>query len=81
VVLNHTPVVRHDYRVGVPFDGVWEEVLNSDAAFYGGSGVGNAGELRTTALGAHGREHALSLTLPPLAALFLRPRGAREPLT
>jgi 1,4-alpha-glucan branching enzyme len=68
VVVNFSPNVYHDYRVRVPFTGTWREVLNSDAAHYGGSNVGNSGEVI-----AKGLVPELSLTLPPLAALFLVP--------
>ncbi|HEX4744103.1 MAG TPA: 1,4-alpha-glucan branching protein GlgB [Candidatus Limnocylindria bacterium] len=71
-VLNFTPVVRHDYRLGVPAAGRWTEVLNTDALEYGGSGVGNAGGLDTEEVPSHDRPSSLRLTLPPLAALFLR---------
>ena len=72
VVCNFTPVVRQGYLVGVPYPGFWREILNSDAAIYGGSGCGNLGGLQAGSAGAHGRPYSLSLTLPPLAALFLR---------
>ena len=72
VVLNFTPVLRRNYRVGVPRPGLWAEVLNSDAAVYGGSGWGNLGGVEAAAVAAHGRPYSLSLTLPPLSALFLR---------
>ncbi len=73
VVLNFTPVPRHHYRVGVDRTGFWQELFNSDAPEYGGSGVGNAGGVRAKSYGTHGRPHTLELTLPPLGALFLRP--------
>jgi len=72
VVLNFTPVPRHAYRVGVPRGGFWREVLNGDAREYGGTGTGNLGGQEATSPGAHGRSHALTLTLPPLAAVFFR---------
>jgi 1,4-alpha-glucan branching enzyme len=72
-VFNFTPVVRHRYRIGVDVAGEWRELLNSDAAVYGGSGIGNFGAVKTSARGAHGRKHALTLTLPPLGCLFLAP--------
>jgi 1,4-alpha-glucan branching enzyme len=72
VVCNFTPVPRHNYLIGIPYPGFWREVLNSDAAIYGGSGLGNLGGLHADSVGAHGRSYSLSLTLPPLAALFLR---------
>ena len=69
-VLNMTPVVREDYRVGVPAAGAWTERLNSDAEAYNGSGVRN-GTVHSDAISSNEREHSLSLTLPPLGALVL----------
>ncbi|MEM9072973.1 MAG: 1,4-alpha-glucan branching protein GlgB [Myxococcota bacterium] len=74
IVCNFTPVVREDYRVGVPAGGSWEELLNSDASEYGGSGVGNLGEVTAEPVESHGHAYSLSLVLPPLAALYFRPR-------
>jgi 1,4-alpha-glucan branching enzyme len=76
VALNNTPVPRSGYRVGVPFGGFWEELVNSDAAEYAGSGVGNMGGMQAEKIPWHGREWSLPLTLPPLAAVYLRGRGA-----
>jgi 1,4-alpha-glucan branching enzyme len=70
IVCNFTPVLRQNYRVGVPSGGMWRERLNSDARDYGGSGAGNMGEVETSPLACHGRRFSLSLTLPPLAVLF-----------
>ncbi|MDA8388687.1 MAG: 1,4-alpha-glucan branching protein GlgB [Nitrospiraceae bacterium] len=72
VVCNFTPVPRYDYRVGVPSGGFWREVLNSDAAFYGGSGLGNAGGLPAADEPSHGRPFSLRVTVPPLAAVFFK---------
>ncbi|MFQ5861687.1 MAG: 1,4-alpha-glucan branching protein GlgB [Candidatus Brocadiales bacterium] len=72
VICNFTPVPRYDYRVGVPRDGPWKEVLNSDAKEYGGSGHGNLGMAEATPIPAHGRHYTLSLTLPPLGVLFFK---------
>jgi len=72
VVLNFTPVVRHDYRVGVSDPGAYLELFNSDAHHYAGSGVGNTGRVTAQAVPCHGRPYSLELVLPPLAALFLR---------
>jgi 1,4-alpha-glucan branching enzyme len=72
VVVNWTPVVRQNYRIGVPAAGHYAELLNSDAAAYGGSNVGNQGGLETEDLPAHGRAQSLNLTLPPLGALFFK---------
>jgi 1,4-alpha-glucan branching enzyme len=71
-VFNFTPVPRHNYRVGVPGDGFWEEILNTDAKEFGGSGQGNQGGLETAPVGSHGRPFSLNLTLPPLGGVFLR---------
>ena len=73
VVCNMTPVPRQAYRIGVPQEGAWTELMNTDGAEYGGSGLGNGGQAFTEALQAHGHSHSLSLTLPPLATLVLRP--------
>jgi 1,4-alpha-glucan branching enzyme len=71
VVVNMTPVVRHDYRIGVPRGGRWREAVNTDSAFYGGSDVGNGDLLETQEIGSHGSPQSLSMTLPPLATLIL----------
>jgi 1,4-alpha-glucan branching enzyme len=75
VVCNFTPVVRRNYRVGVPKGGVWRELLNSDASQYGGSNQGNMGGVASTPIPSHGRFHSINLTLPPLSALFLKSDG------
>jgi len=69
-VCNFTPLPRYNYRVGTPAAGLWRERLNSDAAVYGGSGLGNLGSVRTVPMRYHEREHSMLLTVPPLAALF-----------
>ncbi|OYX73745.1 MAG: 1,4-alpha-glucan branching enzyme [Rhizobiales bacterium 32-66-11] len=74
VVANMTPVPRHGYRIGVPQGGPWEEMLNTDAAEYGGSGIGNLGAVEAIDGGSHGQPFSVSLSLPPLGALFLRPK-------
>jgi 1,4-alpha-glucan branching enzyme len=73
VACNLTPLVRNNYRVGAPDGGAWLEIANSDAADYGGSGVGNLGRVEASPIGRHGRPWSLTLTLPPLAAVMLRP--------
>jgi len=70
-VFNFTPVVRRHYRVGVPRGGLWQEILNSDAKEYEGSGQGNCGGVNAETIKWHSRPCSLLLTLPPLAALFL----------
>ena len=69
-VCNFTPVPRPGYRIGAPHGGYWRELLNSDGAEYGGSGLGNSGGVLAEATPLHGRPYALTLTLPPLAVLF-----------
>jgi 1,4-alpha-glucan branching enzyme len=74
VVSNFSPVVRHEYRVGVPDDvPAWHEVLNTDAARYGGSDVRNPDPVKPEPQGAHGRPASIRLALPPLATVWLRP--------
>ena len=72
-VFNFTPVPRHNYRVGAPASGFWREVLNSDAVEYGGSGQGNLGGIEAAPFGWNGRTHSLTMTLPPLGAVFFKP--------
>ena len=74
VVCNFTPVPRYNYRVGVPRGGYWRELINSDAAEYGGSGMGNLGGVEATPMPYEEYSHSLTLTLPPLAALVFKPQ-------
>jgi 1,4-alpha-glucan branching enzyme len=74
---NFTPVVRQDFRVGVPRGGFWRELLNSDAEAYGGSGMGNLGGVEAEPVAWHGRPYSLTITLPPLCALFFRAGESR----
>jgi len=71
-VCNFTPVPRYDYRIGVPSEGYYHELLNSDAWTYGGSNMGNYGGLHTNPIPSHGMPNSLALTLPPLSVLFLK---------
>ncbi len=71
-VCNFTPVPRYPFFVGVPQEGFWEEVLNSDSGFYGGSGLGNMGGVRSCVMYQHGFPYALRIMLPPLAILFFK---------
>jgi len=75
VVCNFTPVPRLNYRVGVPREGHWMEVMNSDAPMYGGSGLGNMGGVDTAPVAWHGRPVSLNITLPPLGAVFFKSPG------
>jgi 1,4-alpha-glucan branching enzyme len=71
-IFNFTPVPRSNYRVGVPEAGFWEELLNTDAAVYGGSGQGNLGGTGAAPFSAHGQPHCLTITLPPLSAVCFK---------
>ena len=75
VVCNFTPVARSNYRVGVPQEGWWHEILNSDAEHYGGSGWGNLGGVEAVPIAAYDRPFSLTLSLPPLSVLFFRHDG------
>lgn len=79
VVCNFTPVPRHNYQVGVPRGGFWQEILNSDADRYGGSQQGNLGGQDANPVAHHGHFRSLTLTLPPLAILFLKSRAVAPP--
>lgn len=72
VVCNFTPISRYMYRIGVPKEGIWAEMLNSDAKCYGGSGHGNFGQVSTEPIPFHGFNQSLCLALPPLSVLFLK---------
>jgi 1,4-alpha-glucan branching enzyme len=70
---NFTPVVREGYRLGVPCAGLYRELINTDSALYGGSNIGNGGSVLAQETPSHGRTYSLTLTLPPLGALYLTP--------
>lgn len=74
-VINATPVPRENYRLGVPIGGFYEEILNSDAEIYGGSNVGSAGGIPSDDVGAHGRNHSISVKIPPLATVMFKLRA------
>jgi len=77
IVCNFTPIPRDNYRAGVPAGGSWQEVLNTNAAAYGGSGTGNLGFVRAAPRPCQGRPFSVNLTLPPLSAVYLKgPAGA-----
>ncbi|MGV1003959.1 MAG: 1,4-alpha-glucan branching protein GlgB [Candidatus Nanopelagicales bacterium] len=71
-ITNFSPVVRESYRLGLPNTGYWAEALNTDAAEYGGSGVGNLGGVTAEEIPWHGRPASAEITLPPLATVWLR---------
>ncbi|PIQ87005.1 MAG: 1,4-alpha-glucan branching enzyme [Candidatus Omnitrophica bacterium CG11_big_fil_rev_8_21_14_0_20_45_26] len=72
---NMTPVPRMGYRIGVPREGFYREIFNSDAVEYGGSGIGNYGGFRADAMAWHNRPFSMCLNFPPLAAVILKHEG------
>jgi 1,4-alpha-glucan branching enzyme len=75
VISNFTPVPRHDYRMGVNVAGQYHEILNTDSAFYEGSNFGNGGTVESEAIPSHGRDNSISVSIPPLATLYLKYQG------
>jgi 1,4-alpha-glucan branching enzyme len=72
IISNFTPIVRQNYRIGLPAEGEYREIINTDLAVYWGSDVKNKGPLFTRQEKCHGRDYCLCLTLPPLATLILK---------
>ena len=75
VCCNFTPVVRHQFPIGVPVRGWYQEIFNSDSEYYGGSNVGNYPGVESRGVGCHGRPFSLRITLPPLAAVVFQPQS------
>nr|WP_240739477.1 1,4-alpha-glucan branching enzyme [Marinitoga lauensis] len=71
-VFNFTPVVRYNYRIGVPREGFYKEILNTDSEIYWGSNIGNMGGLYAEKIPFHGKSYSLNLTLPPLAGMYFK---------
>ncbi len=78
VAANFTPIPRTNYRLGAPRDGIWREILNSDAKTYGGSGHGNLGGVEAVPIPCHGKYQSISLVLPPLGVVFLKNEATRK---
>ncbi|MBI4684196.1 MAG: 1,4-alpha-glucan branching protein GlgB [Nitrospirae bacterium] len=74
-VYNFTPVPRYDYRIGVPQSGFYKEILNSDAAVYLGSNIGNSGGVSAEDIPSHGNPYSINITLPPLAVVVFKPKS------
>ncbi len=74
-VCNLSPVPRYGYRLGLPGPGPYREVINTDSRYYGGSDMGNLGEIRVDETPWHGLPHSATLTLPPLATFWIAPRA------
>ncbi|HPP29858.1 MAG TPA: 1,4-alpha-glucan branching protein GlgB [bacterium] len=73
-VFNFTPVPRYNYRIGVPVKTDYQELLNSDSTFYGGSNTGNFGMVKAEKIPCHNRPFSINITLPPLAGIILKPK-------
>ena len=71
---NFTPVPRHGYEIGVPEEGFYEEVLNTDSELFGGSNIGNGGMVSSRLKVCHNRPYSIAVTLPPLAVVIFRRR-------
>ena len=72
IIGHYTPVIRSEYRIGVPRQGFWREVLNTNSQYYGGNGIGNEGGLHTEDVAADGFSQSLLLTLPPLSTTIFK---------
>ena len=72
VVLNFTPTAHHHYMLGVPFEGGYEVIMNSDSSYYAGSNSGNNGEIKARHQSADGRPWSINIDVPPLAGVILR---------
>ncbi len=76
-VINFAGTPHHDFQLGLPTSGVWEEILNSDASEFGGSGVGNFGEIHADGPGSHGQPVSATIQVPPLGAVWFRPKASK----
>jgi 1,4-alpha-glucan branching enzyme len=74
-ICNFVPTPWYNYRIGVPENGIWQEILNSDASLYGGSSQGNMGKVKATPAPIHGFDFSINVTIPPLGILFLKKQG------
>ncbi len=73
VVINFAGHPHHDFKLGLPRAGKWSEILNTDAAEFGGSGVGNFGQIEANGEGSHGQPHSANISVPPLGAVWFKP--------
>ncbi|MCI2177911.1 MAG: 1,4-alpha-glucan branching protein GlgB [Ancrocorticia sp.] len=80
VVCNFAGVPHNDFRVGLPYGGVWKEVLNTDALEYGGSGVGNLGAVKAEPVSWNGRPYSALMQLPPFGVVYFKPATAGDEL-
>jgi 1,4-alpha-glucan branching enzyme len=75
-VVNFSGTPHHEFELGLPLGGTWEEILNTDAAIYGGSGVGNFGQVVADGPGVQSQAHSAKVSVPPLGGIWLRPKKA-----
>jgi 1,4-alpha-glucan branching enzyme len=73
VVCNFTPVVREEYRLGVPRPGYYREILNTDSRFYAGTDVGNSGGVNAEPIPWNDLPYSIKLKLPPLSVMYFKP--------
>ena len=78
VVCNFQPMLREEYRIGVPFDGTYSEVFNTDNPQFGGSGITNGTHIVSDRIPMHGHEQSISLTLPPMSVMYFKCTRRRE---
>jgi 1,4-alpha-glucan branching enzyme len=71
-VCNFTPFPQYNYRIGVPFNDIWQEVLNSDAKEYGGSGEGNSGSVKSESISFHGMDNSIAIVIPPFSIIIFK---------
>jgi 1,4-alpha-glucan branching enzyme len=76
-VINFGGTPHHDFQLGLPSSGVWEEIVNSDAVEFGGSGVGNFGEINADGPGSHGQPVSATIQVPPLGSVWFRPKASK----
>lgn len=72
IAINLTPVVREDYRIGVPFKNKWKEIFNTDDIVYYGSGINNRGDIIPNKDGYNNQDYSINITLPPLAVTIFK---------
>jgi 1,4-alpha-glucan branching enzyme len=78
VACNLTPTLHQQYRIGVPFEGFYQEVLNTDSTFYCGAGNGNMGGKNAEAIPLHNQKYSLDCTLPSLSTVIFKWMGEKK---
>ena len=77
VLCNFSDETQHEYLVGVPYPGTYEEIFNSQSSYYEGWNIGNDGPIEARKVPRHGREYSITLTLPPLGVLYLKQSNSK----